>query len=198
MTKSSPKSKSKPKNNNNRIITIFIEIISVVFAVLVALGVDQWWEKRENVELASKLKTEIEGEIQKNLVETEKTHDNYTSTFDTIMVYLEGPDSLLLDIKLNIELAILTSATWNTAQMLRATHYMDYDWVIEVATQYELQSIYLESQKQFLDVLGKLAEEQAGDNPRKLFNSLVGRLFVLNSLQDGLIEGYNDLLNFDQ
>ncbi len=176
----------------NRIV---IEVISVMFAVLVALGVDQWWEDRENFELAVKMQAGIESEIQKNLTEIKRTHDNYSSTYDTLQLYLGEAEISLEDFSIGFELAILTSATWNTAQMLRAIHYMDYEWIINVATQYELQSIYLESQKQFLDVMGRLAEEGISENPKKLFRSLVGRMMVIIPLQEGLIEGYTDLLN---
>lgn len=72
---------------------------------------------------------------------------------------------------------------------------MDYQWIIDVSSVYELQNIYLESQKQFLDVMGRLAEEDIEENPKKMFRVLVGRLMILNTLQEGLIEGYSDLLN---
>jgi len=79
--------------------------------------------------------------------------------------------------------------------MLKAIHFMDYQWIIDVSSVYELQNIYLESQKQFLDVMGRLAEEDIEENPKKMFRVLVGRLMILNTLQEGLIEGYSDLLN---
>ncbi|NQU28607.1 MAG: hypothetical protein HQ528_09990 [Candidatus Marinimicrobia bacterium] len=185
-----------PSNYNfAKINRIIIEIVSVMFAVLVALGVDQWWEDRENLELAAKLKVGIENEIKNNLEEIKGTHENYTSTNDSLIVYLSKPEIDLDNFNLNLELALLTSATWNTAQMLKAIHSMDYEWIIEVSTVYELQTIYLESQKQFLDVMGRLAEEDIEENPKKMFRVLVGRLMILNTLQEGLIEGYSDLLN---
>ena len=183
--------------NISKFNKILIEVISVMFAVLVALGVDQWWEERENIELGNKLKADIELEIQKNLEEIKVTHENYSSTGDTLLIYLAKPEVSLDSVKINLGLAILTSATWHMAQMLRAIHYMDYEWVIKVAAQYELQDIYLETQKQFLDVMGRMAEEDAAENPKKLFRSLAGRLMILTSLQEGLIEGYTDLLNKD-
>lgn len=183
--------------NISKFNKILIEVLSVMFAVLVALGVDQWWEERENIELGNKLKADIELEIQKNLEEIKVTHENYSSTSDTLLIHLAKPEVSLDSVRINLELAILTSATWHMAQMLRAIHYMDYKWVIKVATQYELQDIYLETQKQFLEVLGRLAEEDAEENPQKMLRSLVGRLMILTSLQEGLIEGYTDLLNKD-
>ena len=197
MTVNKTKLQSPSNFNFAKINRIIIEIVSVMFAVLVALGVDQWWEERENLELAAKMQIGIKNEIKKNLEEIEGTHKNYTSTNDSLIVYLSKPEIDLDNFNLHLELAILTSATWNTAQMLRAIHYMDYEWIIEVSTIYELQTIYLESQKQFLEVMGRLAEEDIEENPKKMFRVLVGRLMILNSLQEGLIKEYSDLLNED-
>ncbi len=181
-------------SNFSKFNKMLIEVLSVIFAVLVALGVDQWWEDRENLELAQKMRTGIESEFRENLKEIERTNENYTTTSDTLRMHLAEEVVTLDNVNINLELAVLTSATWHTAQMLRAIHYMDYEWVIKVSSQYELQSIYLDTQKQLLEVMGRLAEMDAEENPRKILRTIVGRLMIMISLQNGLIEGFTDLL----
>ena len=88
--------------------------------------------------------------------------------------------------------ALLSSAAWQTAQVTRATQFLDFDWVRRVARLYHLQELYDDRQAAVVDMMGTIGgePEEAAD----MLDSLGGSIRIVLSLQDGLIDAYEQLL----
>jgi hypothetical protein len=64
-----------------------------------------------------------------------------------------SPESL----NINWDVALLSSAAWETAQVTQATRYMELDRVIRLAQLYELQRFYTRTQDQLSTLIGTVA-----------------------------------------
>ena len=76
----------KPGNKKLFLGTLFIEIISIVLAVLLALAVDEWRENRANAQLARETLNRIIVELKLNVNELE----DITKKHQTMHDQLEG------------------------------------------------------------------------------------------------------------
>lgn len=129
------------------------EIISVVFAVLVALAVDEWWEDRENAMLGRRGMEAVSAEIARNLEELRDGFERTDTTLmllDSAIVRMEsGRDDV--DVSINYPVALLSDAAWETAQVTRAVHYVPLEDVIDIARVYDLQVFFSRNQEALTD-----------------------------------------------
>lgn len=129
------------------------EIVSVVFAVLLALAVDEWWEDRENAELGRRGMDAVSAEIARNL---EELRDGFERT-DTTLLLLDSAIVLMesdrddVDVSINYPVALLSDAAWETAQVTRAVHYVPLEDVIDLARVYDLQAFFSRNQEALTD-----------------------------------------------
>lgn len=175
---------------------LILEAVSVVFAVLLALGVDEWRETRSRNALAERARASILEEIRSNEAELRRTRDANRALQQKIEETLlevqrrEGEPSL----ELNFQIALLSSASWQTAQMTQAANFLDFDWVRRVSNVYELQDLYLTSQSAVVDRISGISEILE-DNPQRMLNIIAERLRVNLQTQDSLLEEYGKILN---
>lgn len=143
--------------------TVAIEIVSIVFAVLFALAVDEWWEERENTQLAERTSQAIARELRSN--RDELTGSQGTSSAAEM---LENVDSALADYRtgdepdsvgVNWDYALLSASAWETARMTRAAQFMAVDRLVDLAQVYELQRLFSRNQDQLASLI-------AGIGPR--------------------------------
>lgn len=155
---------------SSSVLKLAAEVVSVVFAVLVALGIDQWWESRENADLARVSLEAITREIRENRNQLVDYGD--MPPVDEMMA---GLDSVIADFSrgddprnasVNYDLALLSSAAWETAQLNRATQYMPLDQVVSLARLYEFQRYYERAQDEVFDAVTGIrasGDEAAGE-----------------------------------
>lgn len=142
-----------------RLPTILAEAISVIFAVLFALAVDQWWQDRENVALAERTTDAIAQEIRGNREELSDAEDARPGAAMTVLdsaiaSFRAGERPAEVSIDWNV--ALLSSSAWNAAQVSRATQYMELDQLIELARVYELQRLYAGSQDRLVSLIADI------------------------------------------
>lgn len=172
-----------------RLPQMALEAASVIFAVLVALAVDEWRGERANQEIAIRALTGIEKEIEVNLDELRGTHDEngrFLARLDSAISAEAGEASA------GFEYALLSASAWETAQITRATSYVDYDLVQRLARTYELQSLFIENQRVMVDLIagGRLSAVPTNASP----TTLSSRLRVILQLGDGLQDSYDEAL----
>jgi hypothetical protein len=172
-----------------RLPQLALEAASVIFAVLVALAVDEWRGERANHEVAVRALTGIAKEIEVNLDELRDTHDEngrFLARLDSAASMNAGRTSA------GFEYALLSASAWETAQITRATSYVDYDLVQSLARTYELQSLFIENQRVMVDLIagGRLSATPTDAVP----TALSSRLRVILQLGDGLKDGYGEAL----
>jgi len=172
-----------------RIPQLALEAASVIFAVLVALAVDEWRGERANHEIAIRALTGIANEIEVNRDELRGTHEengNFLARLDSAL------SSGATAASAGFEYALLSASAWETAQITRATSYVDYDLVQRLARTYELQSLFIENQRVMVDVIagGRQATVPSDGSP----TALTSRLRVILQLGDGLQDSYDEAL----
>lgn len=173
---------------------LLLEAASVVFAVLLALAVDEWRETRSREALADHARLSILEEIRSNQTELRNTRDNNRALLQRIEQALPRVmEQRETSLEFNFEIALLSSAAWNTAQTTQAANHLDFDWVKRVAKIYELQGLYLTSQSAVVDRISGISEI-LGDDPRRMLNIIAERLRVALRIQDSLLEEYGKIL----
>jgi hypothetical protein len=126
------------------------EAAFVVFAVLVALAVDEWWEDRERAELAVRTTEAIAGEIRRNrdqLISSRTGADPaaMVAALDSaIAAYRDGRPPGYVSVNWNV--VLLSSAAWEIARLNEITRTMDLDRVMRLAELYELQGFFARNQ----------------------------------------------------
>ncbi|MES1242908.1 MAG: hypothetical protein ABUT39_14935 [Acidobacteriota bacterium] len=173
---------------------LLVEAASVVFAVLLALAVDEWRENRSHKELAEHARTGILEEIRSNESELRNSRQANRALLrqveEALLRIQERRDTSL---QFNFQIALLSSAAWNTAQVTQAASFLDFDWLRRVSKVYELQGVYVTSQAAVVDRISSISEILE-DNPRRMLTIISERLRVTLRIQDSLLEEYGKIL----
>jgi hypothetical protein len=181
---------------------LLLETVSVVFAVLLALGVDEWRERRNQEALAERARASILEEVRANREELRGTREANRALFEKIEAALprlaEDPGARIeegSDVQLAVtyQVALLSSASWQTAQMTQAAHFLDFDWVTRISRVYDQQALYLTNQSGIVELISSMAEIEE-DDPHRMFTIIAHRLGINLAMQDSLLEMYDGLL----
>lgn len=182
-----------------KLAEIAIEAVMIVFAVLVALGVEEWREDQQLHGLAARARVAVDSELQHNLTEFERAEANLIDTREKIASTLQelievqrgNPDtSLEGDFALNFP--EVSTAAWRVAQVSQAAPYLDYDWLVERARQYDGLERYLDFQDQLIAAVGVVAatgDDEDVDNTIVALRQVYGRLDILLQLHASIQEG---------
>jgi hypothetical protein len=172
---------------------LILEAAFVVFAVLLALGVDEWRENRTNQKLADRTRDSIIEEIHANYLELNSTRSSY----DSLLIQLENDlinlkNESIIEIEVDFSISLLSSAAWHTAQMTQVANFLDLNWIIEVSRLYEIQELYEDRQKSLVTLISDMDRNQAED-PHQLITLILSKLRTLIRLQDGFMEAYSNI-----
>lgn len=173
---------------------LILEAASVVFAVLLALAVDEWRETRSQDALAERARASILEEIRGNEAELRRTRDKNRALLrrieETLARGRQGPE---MSLEFNFQIALVSSASWHTAQMTQAASFLDFDWVRRVSKVYEFQDLYVTSQSAVVDRISGISEILDND-PFRMLRIIADRLRTNLELQDSLLEKYGEVL----
>lgn len=164
----------------------------VVFAVLVALAVEQWREDQERQELADRATAAVVAEIQSNLEELRKSRAMNEGLLEMVIA-ADQADELPDDFNLTFDYSILSTAAWETARVTQATHYMPLERVQSVAKSYNLQELFERSQDEVMDFIlnvGPMAREDPNRIPsliRGPLTNAIGMEQILSLTLDSLL-----------
>ncbi len=188
-----------------RFAELATEALMVVFAVLVALGVEEWREERQLREFADRVRAAVDLEIRQNLDEFRSAgpdliagRDDLGSTLQKLRAAQEMSDrdeERSVNSSFSVDFPDISTAAWRVAQSSQAAPYFDYAWVIERARQYDGFETYLDIRDQVLDAMSALfmgemefTGERGLDQAVVALQRLYGRLEILVQLHEGLQE----------
>jgi len=140
------------KNKRLNIQRLIFEFISVSFAVLIALLVNQWREEYNNGKLAEKAIYNIKQELQENkdvMAILIPSHKSTLSHIDSI-IGREEKNISTVDSNILIDVTLISSSAWEMAEITNAIFYLDFDDANKMAKVYNLQSYYESIIKQFI------------------------------------------------
>ena len=145
----------KKSKNKISVSKILLEIFSVSFAVLLALGVNEWRNNRANERLANEALENIKKEILSNL-------DIAKETLALNKEIVEKQKKAFISIKKEIESNIsngiendvhskfpftfkfspVKKTAWNSSNLTNAVIYIDFDLIQLLSETYETQGLY--------------------------------------------------------
>lgn len=169
-----------------RLPELLIEGASVAFAVLLALAVDQWRESKSNDGLAERAEQSILAEVRTNLGHLEdQAHHR-----DSLIAYTREVRASLVDgadldgINVNVSPALLTRTAWETAQVTRALHFMDYDRVAQIGRIYEIQVLYEDAEDALVRLLAGGLSQLNWDEPVEAIDVILPALVRVDTFGD--------------
>ncbi|HEX5124463.1 MAG TPA: hypothetical protein VFV97_14565 [Rhodanobacteraceae bacterium] len=172
---------------------ILIEAGSVVFALLLALALSQWNERRELRERGEDVRAAIRAELAENRTEIEAARPALAGIRKDLRDAIAGSEAAQHKLSVDLGVSLLSSAAWHAALATRATQTIDFKWMTKVAKIYELQDNYLHVQTAAVDQLTSIPA--GGDKDSKaIASTLIARFDGLAQLADGLAKAYDDEL----
>ena len=172
---------------------ILIEAGSVVFALLLALALNQWNERRELRERGEAVRAAIRAELSEKRTEIGAARPNLVGIQKQLRDVIDGKELAEHALSVDLGVSLLSAAAWRAALATQATQTIDFKWMTKVAKIYELQDNYLHVQAAAVDQLTSIP---AGGNKdaKAIAESLISRVDGLAQLADGLAKAYDDEL----
>jgi putative cell wall-binding protein len=174
---------------------LLLEAASVVFAVLLALGVDEWRENRSRQALAMRAMDSIVRELQANRRELANIQQVNKPELDRINEQVKALEKAVVrEIGVSLQLAQLSSAAWQTTQSTEALQLLEFEWLVDVAGTYELQRLVVQTQS---DIVPRISEILAAETQRQRLTQmrhLSSRISVLMMLSTQLTTAYDQVL----
>ena len=174
---------------------LFLEAAMIFFAVVLALAAEEWREQKDRQELADRALRSVVEEMRSNLEELEVTGVRNAERLESasaVLAELEaGRDQGGADV--GLEVALLSSAAWQSAQMSQAVQYLDFGVMRELSEVYEVQDLYLQVQSAAVDNMTD-AMRTAQDDPAAAVRQGVISLALLGDLRTSLAEVYGNAL----
>ena len=173
-----------------RLPELALEALMIVFAVLVALGFEEWRDEQQMREFADRAKAAVLAEIRANLDEFQTTRPAMASNIAMLEEVVSERDLALLD-NIGFTLPDISSAAWNAALVSQAAGYLDYDWVIEVSKLYDIVDTYSHIADGVIDAISAVL----GLPPTlEQVNTIYGRQLILVGVHEEMEERLAALL----
>jgi hypothetical protein len=174
---------------------LFLEAAMIFFAVMLALAAEEWREKRDRLELADRALRSVVEEMRSNLEELTSAGVRNTERLEAARIVLEeleaGRDQGDADV--GLEVALLSAAAWESAQMSQAVQYLDFDVMRDLSEVYEIQALYDRMQAGAVDNMTEMMRTAEQDPVAAVRQGMIS-LSVLTDLHASLIEVYRNAL----
>ena len=151
---------------------LLVQLATITAGVLIALffeGLVEWNQNRQPANEATAM-------IRREMADNHRELDELLAEYDTRRQHLQNAlrlaNELLRTGKSDINefnvgrsFAELNSASWQTAERTGALRYMDYDEVRRFATVYEMQQVFTNLQRRFIDRFAAIGAVIAEGSP---------------------------------
>lgn len=134
---------------------ILFEFLSIVFAVLLALGLNAYKESLDLNHESKTLREKIIKEVKRNKLEI----DSVITVNTTYMAYLDSLLSLdeeLESFQLSIASELMASSSWKFTQSAKSFTHIDSDFLDDATELYEQQDFYMLISNQMFQNLGDM------------------------------------------
>ena len=175
---------------------LLVEMFSVVFAVLLALGVNEWRTNQNNEDLGlaafEKVVKEVEGNKSK-ISGILKNHKNTLSEIDTVISKIKRKSSDITFGQILFEAPAGTA--WEAAKLTSAVNYLDYSHVEKMTAVYSTQKVYSDVADKVFQELVFFVPDEDHEILVKQFAKQKVYLYNLILIEEQLIEEYDKFLN---
>jgi len=125
---------------------VLFESALIVMSILVALGLDEWRENREDAQTVRQALLNFDREIQQNQARIEFAAPFSQGLLNILKGHYEDADDMSIDAFVDMmesyETAALQSTAWETALATGSLAKMDYNIVSALSLTYSLQNRY--------------------------------------------------------
>lgn len=178
--------------NKKAIWQIVFEFLSIVFAVLLALGLNSYKQSRDLQAESEALKLQITQECESNLEKINwilERNGEFKSYLDSLR-----KEENVKGFSFNYSNEFLSSSIWNSSQGSSAFHTIDPDFLSGAAEIYELQDFYMSNTNDLLKTFGDILMQLDNDNTNKMIH--VAHYYLTNILSTAaeLQETYEEFL----
>jgi hypothetical protein len=172
---------------------LMLEAAMVVFAVLLALGVDEWRQTAALQEQVDRARAGVEAELRSNQAELAVSMASIADMNESVRARINAlrAGDLAPEWRLGGELPEFSDAAWEAAQVTGVVARMDYQWVLTTARVYDTQRLASQSQLRLIEMVGA-ASLRRPDLDR--FEELRVQLFVALQLYQALAIKYDEAL----
>ena len=183
-----------PMKQRNSIRSVAIEVFSIVFGVLLALGVNEWRSVRSAEARAAAAVANIRQEIEANRTMLTTIHDNNVRTVRAMAEDDADNDSTAAFIP-GLQ---LKDAAWEAARTSGALERLDYEVLLSLSGLYKIQDVYVSLGRQLSEavLMGNAfaAVEGSDATPDDIVRRLTWVLDLLVEAEGGLLERYGKAL----
>lgn len=175
-----------------------IEMVSIIFAVLLALGLEGWMQDRELTERANQMLVRVTAEIRVNRQELKVAVTENQTYVDGLMAGLSSDQLKFSAIApfFKMSAGSTSNAAWSSAKMTNVISMMPVDTLNDIASIYDTQDYYLQyAQALMLQFADMSINVQNPDHTKDITMKFVTHLKILNSLAEQLNAKYDAFLS---
>lgn len=190
--------KALADNVRRKLAELATQALMVVFAVVGALGAEEWREARQLRTFAERARVAVDLEIERNLAEFRRSapavvekRDQMQSALQELLKLQRDEPASGVELTFEWDLPDVSTAAWRVAQASQAAPYFDYDWMLDRARDYDRLARYLGLLDDAMQDLSALSGSAAANDLDEIVSGvqqLFGRLDVLVQLHEGLQE----------
>ncbi|MEP3388313.1 MAG: hypothetical protein ABJO02_09015 [Reichenbachiella sp.] len=164
------------ENKKGWIGKLLTEFISVVFAVLLALGLNHWREANNDEKLAEKALVNIFLEIQSNQKEVEAEIPSYDEQIAKVKVFKDAFDKGEgMPYSLGFNMPVLSRSAWNVANSTGAIKDFDLNMLMELSDIYTFQEMYHNNGVNYMLAMHSV-DAKKDENAKAIVDSNYGQL----------------------
>lgn len=172
---------------------ILIEVVSVVFAVLLALGLNHWRESNAEKELAERALKNVVIEIRDNIETLENDADDYVARIDTLKITRKRMEAGEVDdFDFGYTCPVLSNSAWKVANSTAAVKDMNLEIVMNLSEIYIFQDMFQDNGFSFFKIVSSPGFQEG--NRMTGLRSLSTQLVISQQFSISLKEAYEEFL----
>jgi hypothetical protein len=173
---------------------IVIEAGSVLLALLLALGANQWNERQQENERAEIARKAILAELRANRQEIDGKRGKLQEVVAQLRDALDTSKPPPHELQVQVGISLLSAAAWHASLATQASQRIDFAWLTRIAKLYELQDNFVRVQNIAIDQLNSVPFDRTADG-RQIAAGLLPRFRALDQFAQGLAASYAEALD---
>ncbi|MEO9968025.1 MAG: hypothetical protein ABJF11_19690 [Reichenbachiella sp.] len=173
---------------------LLMEFASVVFAVLLALGLNHWREAEAEQRVAEKALLNVFLEIHVNQLDVADEITTYQERMAEIKVFKDSFDKgEAMPYSLGFNIPLLSNSAWNVANSTGAIKDFDLKLLLELSDIYAFQEMYQSNGVAYLQSMNSV-EFKMDEHAKAIVNSNYGQLRTFEKWSRQLSKLYLDFI----
>jgi hypothetical protein len=173
---------------------LLLEFVSVVFAVLLALGLNTYKESQDNKLDAELLKASILKECAINKEKIDSILINNQQYHDVLDSLVRLDDDQITGFYFTYDYELLTNGAWQIAMNNPAIKELNQEFLTEAADIYQSQDFYLDFSKRVFENIGIFLSRKDELEEANLALSMYYNIGVMNNSARSLRDDYSNFI----